>query len=745
MRNTALCFMLLFAATTLPETALAQTNLVTNGDFSQGSSGWTHYTLSHWSDYPKYGTASSVTCLPGQAGNPFFYIDVPMETELYIQQELSLPGEPELSFRTWGNEDPVTVKVIVVDEAGTEHVVDEYTPIAMEGRDADRMVVCTGAEPETRKVDLAEFQWQKVKLRFDATSTGVNGTMVNLDDISVTGAYPDIDATAVAARVVVAQHDGEAPFEIDPPRATLYGRTALGFKVKASGKDGKPSKGAVVKLTLGVSKAAGISEDPSRDGSSELSVTIGEDGFSGKVYLVAKDLWKQTLLSGDVTVKATCGPNQATLVWEVVDNLELVLDAYRNGIPVGAWSPWLEALVSPPVTKEKGRFFMLFVFNLVNTWEKHVVCSSYQSMVLKLFNELRHDPEKAWQLNGIDYGPIQNLTIGTWFLHFAAVIWPAGTSWMKDGKILDPWPAQKPKIYTVPEWNTLIGLPTADKTTYRPGIPEGYVPPYPLYTPHANYPETGDGASAFPAGSTHPKLMVVTESPVELLVTDRDGKRIGWLPDKGYVVEVANPGQWGAIPVPEEDGSPGKLLFLPTDEVELTVYGMEDGAFSLHIGRIEEGQDFLTWANYDEAPVKKDEVLRFNLDLAHRCQPGIGKDGRLLEPTGKCPAAPEGAGYDSVSEPDTVFSGEVLGADAAQDVVPDVATGAGSGKSGSSCDAGAGASGNPVTLLLLLLLASGLVCLRGLWKKGGGDEQERVRTGSVLGSSGLGVRDGYHR
>ena len=86
------------------------------------------------------------------------------------------------------------------------------------------------------------------------------------------------------------------------------------------------------------------------------------------------------------------------------------------------------------------------------------VCGAYQSKVLGLLDNIKYgtNAEQKKLLEGYDYGPIQancGITPGG---HQAVVIYPKGTDWRVTGTVLDPWPEQRSKSYTMEEWKKIF-------------------------------------------------------------------------------------------------------------------------------------------------------------------------------------------------------------------------------------------------------------------------------------------------
>jgi hypothetical protein len=116
-------------------------------------------------------------------------------------------------------------------------------------------------------------------------------------------------------------------------------------------------------------------------------------------------------------------------------------------------------------------------------------CCSYQSKILSWLDGVRfgNNMEIRQQLEQFDYGPIQANSVSTPG-HQSVVIYPKNTNWKETGIVLDPWPEQKAKTYTIQEWKKLFPLAVN---------PSGY------YT--GQYPNCGS------VGYPDPKTVVLTE------------------------------------------------------------------------------------------------------------------------------------------------------------------------------------------------------------------------------------------
>ena len=161
--------------------------LLMNGDFSNGLTGWTTGVIQ---GSPELKIYTDSQCLPSQSGNPYFAINVPFGESGYVEQAVTLPGDAMLSVRTWGQLDATTATISVIDQDGVEHVLDQYI--------ASRLIdhytfpgptfFCTSNQPDVKMLAVTGFGGQRVKIRFRATSPGYDGTFACFDDVSLTAA-----------------------------------------------------------------------------------------------------------------------------------------------------------------------------------------------------------------------------------------------------------------------------------------------------------------------------------------------------------------------------------------------------------------------------------------------------------------------------------------------------------------------------------------------------------------------------
>ena len=207
------------------------TNPIKNGDFSEEFQNWATIVTQPKAivNPPTPGSAPSTTfpqfnvttdallddtshCTPtNYAGKTFAAINVPYESEGYIEQVVTIPwtGE-ELSLISWGWEDysfvrngtgyvvgifsgVVRASVSIVDSAFTERVLYTYIPPPMisvvnQTNTVTGKTVCTGRSPISLKFTLSDYEGQTVRVRLRATSNtpqDLIGTYAMFDDVSI--------------------------------------------------------------------------------------------------------------------------------------------------------------------------------------------------------------------------------------------------------------------------------------------------------------------------------------------------------------------------------------------------------------------------------------------------------------------------------------------------------------------------------------------------------------------------------
>lgn len=159
-------------------------NLLVNGDFSNGLSGWTQVIVHAIPGYPQFGLDDEAACI-GQFDNERFALDVPNTSDGYLFQQVTLPAlapgqSLRLDYRTWNDLDPVNARVEIFDVLTSTVVAsDHYTPNTIEGMGVD----CSGNNDTLRTLDVTASAGRTVQVRLGGTSPLGIGTLVNWDDL----------------------------------------------------------------------------------------------------------------------------------------------------------------------------------------------------------------------------------------------------------------------------------------------------------------------------------------------------------------------------------------------------------------------------------------------------------------------------------------------------------------------------------------------------------------------------------
>lgn len=188
-RSITAAFVVALLALANPARSALADNLVVNGDFSDGFTGWTKVVLAF---NPVIEILPSSWCSAHQnSNNPAASFNVWSRKKGAIRQQIDLPpNRPyELTFREWGQLDATTVNVIIFDEQSIPHLIDTFV--------AERTILdytfpgpvfqCTGNGQVTKSYDISQFAGQTIVLSFDATSTGFDGTFALIDDVTIEG------------------------------------------------------------------------------------------------------------------------------------------------------------------------------------------------------------------------------------------------------------------------------------------------------------------------------------------------------------------------------------------------------------------------------------------------------------------------------------------------------------------------------------------------------------------------------
>lgn len=202
-------------------------------------------------------------------------------------------------------------------------------------------------------------------------------------------------------------------------------------------------------------------------------------------------------------------------------------------------------------------------------------CADYQQMVLDWLGGIRTSTDAGTRslLDGWAYGPIQ-IQGGA---HRAVVIYARGTDWTTKGIVLDPWIFQQPKYFEIGSWwKSLWWWP------YAGAHPEVDSDQGSLYPQMSGKPESypaSDPTGDLPKGRAKPSRIIILRCPVTMLLTTRDGRRVGALADGRLVNELGPAASFYPMSAEGKEGDITWTMFLPDVEFNLDIRGKGTGEF----------------------------------------------------------------------------------------------------------------------------------------------------------------------
>jgi hypothetical protein len=244
--------------------------------------------------------------------------------------------------------------------------------------------------------------------------------------------------------------------------------------------------------------------------------------------------------------------------------------------------------------------------------DNEYACGAYQGAVLDWLEKMKNseDPRTRQLLDGFDFGPIQ-IAAGA---HQAVVLFPAGTDWRLTGIVLDPWKEQRPEIYTLrgvgdqQDWCEMFWLGLGCP-------PEGSVGNtiVPIDANTGHYPTTPNANGSWryfgnrtnrpsPSSNTALRKHISVGSPVQVLLIDSDGKRVGFSSSGEFV------NGFGAT-------IEAHMLLAPDGTYE-TSFSLPDGQYTLE----------LTGTGFGEVHV----LTRHDQSVIEEFQPILVESGDLL-------------------------------------------------------------------------------------------------------------------
>ncbi len=240
---------------------------------------------------------------------------------------------------------------------------------------------------------------------------------------------------------------------------------------------------------------------------------------------------------------------QSVPQYDYTAQLDALTKLYKASIPDGPirTNPhyhvgWIEGPTHPlPPEIMYGCYENAFIQHGPDDPYGDFTCGGYQTRVLEFFDSIRFnkDPAVRALLKGLDYGPIQMFESA----HVAVTLYVIGFVWNGLSEpngvsvVFDPWITQRAEVYKMKDWGGTgyWHLPEADQTKVAVTTPSSAASGYPI---------TGD-----PICPEHPYLKgklvfssdlqtsVLGRCPVDMLVTDSQGRRVGMLPNGTLIQE----------------------------------------------------------------------------------------------------------------------------------------------------------------------------------------------------------------
>ncbi|NQT74317.1 MAG: hypothetical protein HQ553_16365 [Chloroflexi bacterium] len=375
-----------------------------------------------------------------------------------------------------------------------------------------------------------------------------------------------------------------------------------------------------------------------------------------------------TRVKAYVTVK--CGE-------DVEGDLNEILRLYKNRIPKGQLWRDFDTLVNSYYDNAYARYYAHFLDNrlddppdagfynnmlslagykIYDDW----ACGSYQAKVLEFLNNIQSNPDECTLLNNYDFGPIE----GRCGRHHAVVIYPKGTDWKTEGTVLDPWPSQSPEYVPISKWGY---APVAGESqqTFRE---------YPTYPIDSDSISTSMAELCNRMDDVQMEAMELTWKfadtivglvlcPLDLQITDSEGRRLGMLADGSMAYEIPLSYIWNTPAGETENYWYFELNSNTLDPYNFELTGIDDGPFEL-LWVSSEDKEIMY---YGEQSIKKGEIVTISIDPENPNAPLILPNGSEIQPTllkpvtditspSPSPTMPEGAAG-LVGESRTVIPG----------------------------------------------------------------------------------------
>jgi hypothetical protein len=166
----------------------AAANVIYNPSFGHGLRGWHTMVLARGiaPGYPRISVLRTppepiLKCERSHRHRPYLQMEVPGGAAGYFEQSIIVPVRPgRLTFRTWGDLEPVKATVSIAD--GTVvHRLLSFSPPTLRASPT----TCSHLKPIIKSLNVKRYAGQAVGLRIQATAGGTQGTTVDFDNFAL--------------------------------------------------------------------------------------------------------------------------------------------------------------------------------------------------------------------------------------------------------------------------------------------------------------------------------------------------------------------------------------------------------------------------------------------------------------------------------------------------------------------------------------------------------------------------------
>ena len=382
--------------------------------------------------------------------------------------------------------------------------------------------------------------------------------------------------------------------EGESPQASTYGLTSIPVTLILTGPDVAMESFRVDLTSDAKNAVAGLGQ-----GTIMIPDYVFVSGGTAEFTIQAENLYEYNAEQfpyslGSIGLQATLTIDSgvgASAAFPLVDNMEMLMDYYRQSLFAGA----VHSNIDDLNWLSQGLVLTGYYAGAVNNSLSYndpqynpFTCGGYQVQTLHFLDDLRLNyPEMNWLLNGLDYGPVKQLGGA----HLAACIWPSNSDNWADpeyGLVLDPWITQNPEtgVYTWEGWLSSIGLAmpivgVALELFTDAGSSVEEVA--------AHYPNTGNDYPDQPYWEFDqlpgPSICVIVDCPVNVMITDGQGNHTGidpTTPEGENPLRSDIPGL-DQYPTILPNGERGWYFEIPAETVTMELSGYDTGDFTMYL------------------------------------------------------------------------------------------------------------------------------------------------------------------